>query len=114
MQERCVQSRRPRALMIRPREQHEALQAARHRQTTQEFKAHYALRAGIEGTISQGARLGDLRQSRYIGLTKTRLLHLLIATALNFLRAAAWFATIPLAQTRRSAFATPMAAPRAA
>jgi len=39
-----------------------------------------------EGTISQGVSLGDLRQSRYHGLAKTRLLHLLIATALNFVR----------------------------
>ncbi len=56
----------------------------------------------------------DLRQSRYIGLAKTRLLHLLIATALNFVRTAAWLADIPLAHTRRSAFAVLMAEPRAA
>ncbi len=114
VQERCVQSRRPRALMIRVREHHEALQAARHRQTTDEFKGQYAVRAGIEGTISQGTRLGDLRQSRYIGLAKTRLLHVLIATALNFVRTAAWLADMPLAHTRRSAFAVLMTQPRAA
>jgi len=51
---RCVQSNRPRALMIRTQEHHEALQAARQRQTTHAFKAQYAIRAGIEGTISPG------------------------------------------------------------
>ncbi len=101
----CVHSPRPRALSIRPRAQFDALRAARHRQTRQEFKERYALRAGIEGTISQGVGLGDLRQSRYHGLAKTRLLHLLIATALNFVRVAAWLADTPRAQTRRSAFA---------
>ncbi len=111
---RCVQSQRPRALMIRTREHHEALQAARQRQTTDAFKAQYAIRAGIEGTISQGVRRCDLRRSRYIGLAKTRLLHLLIATALNFARTAAWLADIPLAHTRRSPFATLMTEPRAA
>jgi transposase len=110
----CVQSNRPRALMIRTREHHEALQAARQRQTTDEFKAQYAIRSGIEGTISQGVRRCDLRRSRYIGLAKTRLLHLLIATALNFVRTAAWLADIPLAHTRRSAFTVLMAEPRAA
>lgn len=74
--------------MIRLQEHHEALQAARHRQTTEE-KARYAILAGIEGTISQGVRRCDLQRSRYIGLTKTRLLHLLIATALNFVWMAA-------------------------
>jgi len=65
---------------------------------TEEFKKAYAKRAGIEGTLSQGVRMGDLRRTRYIGLPKTRLLHLLIATALNVVRIAAWLAEIPLAQ----------------
>ncbi len=106
----CVHSPRPRTLTVRPRAQYEALQAARQRQTTEEFKARYAIRAGVEGTISQGVHRGDLRRSRYAGLAKTRLLHLLIASALNFVRTAAWFAEIPSARTRRSAFATLAAA----
>ena len=101
----CVHSPRPRSLTIRPRAQHEALQAARKRQTTDDFKERYAARAGIEGTISQGVRMGDLRRSRYVGFAKTRLLHLLIATALNLVRTAAWLAEIPATTTRRSAFA---------
>jgi hypothetical protein len=33
--------------------------------------------------MSQGVGLGELRRTRYRGLAKTRLLHILIATALN-------------------------------
>ena len=95
----------PRALRIRARDHYTVLQTARARQQTDTFKKVYARRAGIEGTIAQGTRMGDLRRSRYIGLVKTRLMHLLVATALNFMRVAAWLAEIPRAQTRPSAFA---------
>jgi len=101
----CNASPRARMVMIRPRPQHEALLMARQRQHTAEFKEAYRRRAGIEGTVAQGVRLGDLRRTRYRGLAKTRLLHLLIATALNFVRLAAWLAERPRAQTRASAFA---------
>ena len=101
----CVSSSRERALLIRPQPLYEALQEARARQKTDEFKERYATRAGIEGTMSQGVGLGDLRRTRYRGLAKTRLLHLLIATALNLLRVSAWLAERPRAHTRRSAFA---------
>jgi hypothetical protein len=37
-------------------------------------------------------------------------MHLLVATALNFTRVAAWLADIPCAQTRPSAFAALAAA----
>lgn len=96
----CVSSSRSRALTIRERETYEAVEQARQRQTTELFKKEYAKRAGIEGTLSQGVRLGDLRRTRYIGLPKTFHLHLLIATALNFVRISAWLAEVPLAQTR--------------
>ncbi len=102
----CVSSSRARALQIRPRPLYEALQEARGRQKTTEFQHRYAARAGIEGTMAQGVGLGDLRRTRYRGLAKTRLLHLLIATALNILRVSAWLAERPRAHARRSAFAT--------
>jgi transposase len=102
----CVGSQtRPRALTLLPQAQHEALAAARERQQTEAFSAVYCARAGIEGTIAQGSRLADLHQSRYRGVAKTSLLHILIATALNFLRVAAWLLERPRAQTRQSAFA---------
>jgi transposase len=100
----CVSSSRSRALTIRERPAFEAAVSARERQTTEVFKKAYAKRAGIEGTLSQGVRLGDLRRSRYIGLPKTRLLHLLLATALNVVRIAAWLAETPFARTRTPPF----------
>jgi transposase len=95
----------PRTLQLRARAHYLALQAARERQQTDWFKAEYARRAGIEGTISQGTRKGDLRRSRYIGEAKTRLMHVLLAAALNFMRVAAWLAETPQSRTRQSAFA---------
>ncbi len=94
-----------RALLLRNRDHAAALQEARQRQHTPAWTTAYARRAGIEGTISQGVRIGDLRRSRYRGLAKTRLLHSLIAAALNFLRMGAWLGDRPRSQTRRSAFA---------
>jgi len=103
--QRCVSSARERALAIRPRPLYEALHDARQRQHTPAFREQYHARAGIEGTFSQGVSGGDLRRTRYRGLAKTRLLHLLIASALNLLRIAAWLAERPRARTRTSAFA---------
>lgn len=105
VRQQCVSSDRERALAIRPQPLYEALHAARRRQHTPEFREQYRARAGIEGTFSQGVSIGDLRRTRYRGLAKTRLLHLLIAAALNFHRVAAWLAECPRAQTRASAFA---------
>ena len=67
------------------------LHAARQHQTTEAFKEHYAMRAGIESTLSQGVRAFDLRRSRYIGLAKTHLQHILIAVGINLKRVMAWF-----------------------
>jgi transposase len=76
----------PRQIHFRPQEQHEAIQAARTKQTTKEFKERYAKRSGIEGTISQGVRAFDLRVSRYLGIEKTHLQHVITATAMNVFR----------------------------
>jgi transposase len=95
----------PRQLLVRPQAQFEAIQAARHRQQTQEFKERYAIRAGIEGTISQGVRAFDLRRSRSIGQAKTHVQHIIIATAINLSRLLAWLRGIPLDGTRISCFA---------
>jgi len=93
-----------RTLTVRPQAQHTALQVARKIQRTDTFKQRYALRAGIEATISQGVRAFDLRRSRYVGLPKTHLQHLGIATAINLVRLVAWLDGDPLAPTRVSAF----------
>jgi transposase len=92
-------------MTLRPREQHIALQEARQRQMTPAFKASYARRSGVEGALSQGVRVCDLRQSRYIGRARTRLQHIIIATAINLIRVVAWLMEMPRARTRQSAFA---------
>ena len=94
-----------RELTLRREQEHTALMAARGEQATAEFWKEYATRAGVEGTLSQGLRRCDLRQARYIGEAKTHLQHLLIATALNVIRAVAWLLERPLARTRTSRFA---------
>ncbi len=96
---------RPRALRLRPREQHEALQWGRQWQTTDEFKEKYKRRAAAEGTVSQGVRGFGLRRSRYIGLAKTHLQHVCTAVAINLMRLADWFAGTPRATSRCSRFA---------
>ncbi len=94
----------PRELTLHPREAHLALIAARREQRRPDFKEHYDKRAGIEGTISQTVYGLDMRRSRYIGLAKTHLQHVLTATAINLIRVGAWLEEIPLAKTRRSPF----------
>jgi transposase len=91
----------PRQLTVRTQAHHEAIQAARQRQETAEFKAQYALRAGVESSLSQGIRRFDLRQSRYIGLARTHLQQLLNATAMNVVRVIAWLRGEPLGERRR-------------
>jgi transposase len=95
----------PRELMLQRREEYEAMQARRRRQTQPKFRKEYAARAGIEGTHSQGLRRCGLRQARYIGLAKTHLQHVLTAAAINLIRVAEWLAGTPLAKTRVSPFA---------
>jgi transposase len=102
----CTHSTRgARTLKLHPQAQHEALQQARQYQTTPEFKAQYAIRAGVEGSLSQGTRSYSLRRTRYLGQAKTHLQHLLSAVALNLARFVAWVQETPLASTRTSAFA---------
>ena len=110
--ERCTRSqlKHPRrALAVRPRDRHEALQARRAYEQSEAYAHAYARRAGIEGTLSQGIRRCGLRRSRYVGLPKTHLGHVLTAVALNFARLAEWLAGTPRARTRRSPFVRLMA-----
>ena len=105
---RCTRSRSKyagRALGLLPRPEHEALAAARARETTDEGRRLYAQRQGVEGTISQAVRAFGLRRARYRGLAKMGLQHVATAAAINLDRIAAWFAGRPLAPTRTSRFA---------
>jgi transposase len=99
-----------RQLKLRPRAEHEAVQAARQRMQTEAFAQEYRARAGVEGTHTQGVRRCGLRQCRYVGETKVPLQHLLTAAALNLVRVGAWLLQSPRARTRESAFVRAMAA----
>jgi transposase len=102
----CTRSTPPRrTITVRPQAQHEALLAGRQREQTQEFRAEYARRAGVEGTIAQGVRSHEIRSSRYFGLLKTHLQHLMTAAAINIVRILRWLAGEPKAPTQISAFA---------
>ena len=87
---------------MRPEQHHQALQQARERAKTDDFKALYACRAGVEGTISQAVRAMGLRRS--IGQEKTHLQHIVTAAAMNIVRLMRWLDGEPHAQTRRSTF----------
>ena len=92
-------------MTLRPRELPEALQAARRQQETAEWQAEYAVRASVEGTLSQGVRGFGLRRCRYIGLAKARLQHVATAAAINVYRISDWLGGVPRAATRTSPFA---------
>jgi len=103
---RCTRGKRePRIIGLQAREHFEALQGARRQQETEAFRASYAARAGIEGTHAQAVSRCGLRRSRYTGLAKTRLQHVLTAAAVNLVRVAEWCAGTPIARTRCSRFA---------
>ena len=94
----------PRKLTFRPQDQFQVLELARQRQQTLAFKDKYKQRAGIEGTLSQAVRVGDIRYARYAGLAKTHLQHLATAAGINLARITAWLMEVPKAQTRSSRF----------
>lgn len=103
---RCTKSKSaPRSLTLRPQAEHEAIQAMRQQQLSEEWKSRYNVRAGIEGTLSQGIRVFGMRRTRYVGLAKTHLQHLLTAAAMNVVRLVNWLDGIPRAKTRTSRFA---------
>jgi transposase len=91
-----------RTLTLLPREQQQVLEHRRIEQQTEEWKARYNIRAGIEGTISQAVRRTGIRRTRYTGLPKTHLGNVLTATAINLIRLDAWFTDTPPGKTRTS------------
>ena len=104
MREQCTRGK-ARFLTILPEKQHEALQTARQRQKTAEFRNQYAVRAGIEGTVSQAVNALEMRRTRYRGLAKTHLQHVATAAAMNLVRVVNWLLEIPRSVTRKSRFA---------
>jgi transposase len=99
-------TRKGRTLSLLPQPQFEALQFARQRQHTQDFKDRYARRAGVEGTVSQSTFTLGMRRSRYRGLAKTHLQHVATAAAMNLARVLASLADVPRSKTPISRFAS--------
>jgi hypothetical protein len=97
----CTSGQR-RQITIRPRELHEALAAARAEQATAQWKARYAARAGVEGTMRQATHVTGIRRARYLGLPKTQLEHTIAAAAINMIRLDAYWTGHPLDRTRTS------------
>ncbi|MEV6041509.1 transposase [Nonomuraea sp. NPDC052116] len=61
----CTRGAKGRRIARRPQEEHEALQRARQRQSTDEWQQRYAHRAGVEGT---GTRPAPTRTSHFAAL----------------------------------------------
>jgi transposase len=97
----CTSGQR-RQVTIRPRELHEALASARTEQTSAQWKARYAARAGVEGTMRQATHVTGIRRARYLGLPKTQLEHNIAAAAINMIRMDAYWTGHPLDRTRSS------------
>ncbi|WP_327576250.1 IS1182 family transposase [Streptomyces sp. NBC_00145] len=91
-----------RSLTLLPRKQQQILEERRAEQQTDAWKERYAVRAGVEGTISQAVRRTHLRRTPYRGQSKTHLANILSATALNITRVDAWLNGTPLGSTRVS------------
>ncbi len=105
----CTQSKRKRRkLTIRPQPQAELIQSMRDAQVTEAFKSRYAIRAGIEGTISQAVVALNMRRTRYRGLQKVHLQHVATAIAINLQRMYNWWNDQPLSKTHTSRFALVM------
>lgn len=107
LREPCTRTTNPRygrGLQILAQPLQEAQDARRREEQTDEFKARYAVRAGVEGTISQAVRRSGIRTTPYTGLAKTHLGHVFTATALNLVRLDAWWTGTPLGATRTSHF----------
>jgi transposase len=103
--EACTRSKaKGRTLKLRSREEHIARQTRAQEQTQSAFLERYNRRAGVEGTISQGVRACGLRQTRYIGLSRTHYGNVLAALGINIKRLDAWWHDKPRAKTRSSSF----------
>jgi hypothetical protein len=72
------------------------------REATAQWKARYAARAGVEGTMRQATHVTGIRRARYLGLPKTQLEHNLAAAAINMIRLDAYWTGHPLDRTRTS------------
>jgi len=106
---RCTSAQR-RHVSFPPQGIFEARERRRVEQTTRAFQIDYQKRSGIEGTVSEGAFVLGMRRSRYRGLDKTHLQHVMTATAMNLTRAMNWLNTNEKSQARKTRFGRLLAA----
>ena len=100
-----TQEKRRTLTILSPQSHFETQQRARQHQQTPDFQDQCAIRAGVEGTISQVACALGARRSRYRALSKTHFQHLVTATAVNLMRTLDWLREIPRSTTPQSHFA---------
>jgi transposase len=81
-----------RQIAVASRALHEIQARNRAQQQDPAWNRRYDRRAGIEGAISEAVRGFGLRRTRYIGLVKTAVEHVLTACAINAARIADWTA----------------------
>lgn len=105
VRERCTTSKDGRQIGFIPEPEFSALQAARQRERTEGFRENYKKRAGVEGTISQAVGVLGMRRTRYRGLDRVHLQHLMTAAAMNLMRVLDWLSGKERSSTRVSAFA---------
>ncbi|ATL32222.1 transposase [Streptomyces formicae] len=103
LRDQCTRSKTGgRTLSLQPREVQEVLDHARLQQGDEQWRAKYATRASMEGTIHQAVAVSGTRRARYLGLQTTHLEHVFAAVALNLIRLDAWWNGQPLDRTRVS------------
>jgi transposase len=93
-----------RVLPVQQQAAHEALQARRQEQVTSAFRQASQIRAGIEGTLSQAVRAMGIRRTRYDGLHKTQVQHVVTAVAVHLVRIDALLPQTTRGKTRQSNF----------
>jgi transposase len=104
LREQCTRTAEQRRnLTILPEAEFRALEKARQRTQTPEYRELYAARSGSEASVSQAARRSGIRRARYIGIAKAHLQNVLTAVALNFVRLLNWLGGTTPAQARKSA-----------
>lgn len=91
-----------RELTLRPRGEYDTIHQTRALRQTEDWKARYKIRAGVEGTTSQGVLAHGRRRSRYRGLSTAGLQHQLTGAAINLAPIEAHLAGTPHAGTRTS------------
>jgi hypothetical protein len=101
LRELCTRGKRHH-ITIRSHELHEALTTAHAEQNTNQCKARYATRTGVEATMRQSTHTTGIRHARYPGQPKTAPEHNLAATAINVIRPDAYWTARPLDRTRSS------------